>query len=115
ASDGYYVGSARQTGYTPWSAYIISFAGSAAWANGTLWPIVSRISGYLTDAVDGSPVPGLVVNAIDLRTSYQAMTTADASGFFSVAVPPRPAMSVGVSGNANYRGNVSSVDTRPYV
>ena len=113
--DDYYVVSARQTGYTPWSAYIINFAGSTAWANGTLWPIVSRISGYLTDAVDGSPVPGLVVSAIDLRTSYQAVTTADAAGFFSVAVPPSPAMSVWAYGNANYAGNVSYVETRPYV
>src|SRR5712691_2786212 len=113
--DDYYVVSARQTGYTPWSAYIINFPGSTAWANGTLWPIVSRISGYLTDAVDGSPVPGLVVSAIDLRTSYQAIMTADASGFFSVAMPPSPAMSVWAYGNANYAGNVSYVETRPYV
>src|SRR5256886_5251812 len=113
--DDYYVVSARQPGYAPWSTYIINFPGSTAWANGTLWPIVSRISGYLTDAAYGSPVPGLTVSAIDLRTSYQAMTTADASGFFSVAVPPSPAMSVWVYGNANYAGNVSYVETRPYL
>src|SRR2546425_837065 len=113
--DDYYVVSARQPGYTPWSAYIINFPGSTAWANGTLWPIVSRISGYLIDAVDGRHVPGLVVNAIDLRTSYQATMTADASGFYSVMVPPSPAMSVWAYGNATYAGNVAYVETRPYV
>ncbi len=112
--DDYYIVSARQTGYTPWSMWVIRFNGGIAWANGTLWPIISQIKGYLRDAVNGSAIPGLVISAIDLRTSYQVMTTADPSGFYSVDVPPSPAMSVWVYGNAVYAGNVAYVGTQPY-
>lgn len=112
--DDYYVVSARPTGYTSWSTWIIYFPGATAWANGTLWPIVSRISGYLTDATSGAPVAGLTVSTIDVRTSYQATTTADAFGFFTVAVPPSPAESVWVYGQPPYAGDVAYVATKPY-
>ncbi|HYU07296.1 MAG TPA: carboxypeptidase-like regulatory domain-containing protein, partial [Thermoplasmata archaeon] len=112
--DDYYVVSARPTGYAPWSTWVFFFSGSTAWANGTLWPIISQISGYVTDAVTGAPAPGLFMSAIDLRTSYQVTGTVDGSGLFTFAVPPTPAMSVWVYGNATYAGNVSYVETRPY-
>ncbi len=112
--DDYYVVSARPAGYAPWSTWIFFFSGNTAWANGTLWPIISHISGYVTDAVTGAPVPGLFMSTIDLRTSYQVTGTADGSGFFTFAVPPSPAESVWVYGNATYAGNVAYLETRPY-
>jgi hypothetical protein len=112
--DDYYSVQAQQTGYTSWSTWVIGFTAGSAWANGTLWPIVSRVSGYLVDAVDGSHIPGLMVQAIDLRTSYVQTMTADTTGFFSFAVPPTPAMSVWVYGSGPYAGNVAYVATKPY-
>ena len=112
--DDYYSVQARQAGYTTWSTWVIFFPNGVAWANGTLWPIISRVSGYLIDAVDGSHIPGLTVQAADLRTSYVLTKTADASGFFTFDVPPTPAMSVWVYGSGAYAGSVAYVETRPY-
>ena len=112
--DDYYTITAQAPGYTSGSTWVLFFSGGIAWANLTLWPIVSTVSGYVTDAVDGSPVPGLVVTAIDLRTSHMAYSTADASGFFTLSVPPSPAMTVWVYGQGAYAGNVAYVATTPY-
>ena len=112
--DDYYVVSSRPAGYAPWSTWVIGFSGTTAWANGTLWPIVSHISGYIRDATDGGAVPGILVRAIDIRTSYQSTDTSDAFGFYSVDVPPSPAMSVWAYGQGVYAGNVSYIGTMPY-
>jgi hypothetical protein len=111
----YYSVSASKIGYTSWNTWVLLFSVSGtAWANGTLWPIISRVSGYLIDAADGSHIPGLLVQAIDLRTSYQQYGNADSSGFFSFQVPPTPAMSIWVYGSGVYAGNVAYVATTPY-
>ena len=112
--DDYYIVSARAPGYAAWSTWVLFFSDPVAWANATLWPIISRVSGTLVDAADGSPVPGLVVGAVDLRSSHSVSTTADGTGFFTLAVPPSPAMSVWAYGQGPYAGNVAYVRTTPY-
>src|SRR5437773_424490 len=112
--DDYYSVQGHQAGYTAWTTWVVFFANGEAWANGTLWPIISRVSGYLIDAADGSHVPGLGVQVADLRTSYGLFKPADAAGFFTFDVPPTPAMSIWVYGSGNYTGNVAYVETKPY-
>src|SRR5213079_708033 len=112
--DDYYSVQGHQTGYTTWTTWVVFFANGEAWANGTLWPIISRVSGYLIDAANGSHVPGLGVQVADLRTSYGLFKPADAAGFFTFDVPPTPAMSIWVYGSGNYTGNVAYVETKPY-
>ncbi len=110
-----YVVRASASGYTTWTTWLFSFSSGAVWANATLWPIISRVSGYLVDSLDGSHVPGLGVTAIDSRAGYSTYIYADASGFFSLAVPPSPAISVAVLGQAPYAGNIVYVATHPYL
>ena len=112
--DDYYSVQGHQTGYTTWTTWVVFFTNGEAWANGTLWPINSRVSGYLIDAANGSHVPGLGVQVADLRTSYGLFKPADAAGFFTFDVPPTPAMSIWVYGSGNYTGNVAYVETKPY-
>ena len=110
-----FIVSARAPGYTTWSAYLFYFPSPVVWANATLWPIVSTVQGYLVDATNGSHIPGLLVNAIDLRTGYSALATADGTGFYSLGVPPSPAITIAVYGQGLYAGNIVYVGTRPYV
>jgi hypothetical protein len=110
-----YVVRASAPGYTTWSTWLFSFSTGVVWANATLWPIISRVSGYLVDSLDGSHVPGLGVAAIDSRAGYSTYGYADATGFFSFALPPSPAISVAVLGQAPYAGNLVYVATHPYV
>lgn len=109
-----YVVRASAPGYTTWTTWLFSFSTGVVWANATLWPIISRVSGYLVDSLDGSRVPGLGVAAIDSRAGYSTYGYADATGFFSFAVPPSPAISVAVLGQAPYAGNIVYVATHPY-
>src|SRR3990170_3504796 len=101
-----FIVSARAPGYTTWSAYLFYFPSPVVWANATLWPIVSTVQGYLVDATNGSHIPGLLVNAIDLRTGYSALATADGTGFYSLGVPPSPAITIAVYGQGLYAGNI---------
>ena len=109
-----YVVRASAPGYTTWTTWLFSFSPGVVWANATLWPIISTVSGYLVDSLDGSHVPGLGVTAIDSRAGYSTYVYADASGFFSLAVPPSPAISVAVLGQAPYAGNIVYVATHPH-
>src|SRR3989449_66502 len=109
-----YVVRASAPGYTTWTTWLFSFTPGVVWANATLWPIISTVSGYLVDSLDGSHVPGLGVTAIDSRAGYSTYVYADTSGFFSLAVPPSPAISVAVLGQAPYAGNIVYVATHPH-
>jgi len=109
-----YVVRASTPGYTTWSTWVLSFSTGVVWANATLWPIISRVSGYLVDSLDGSHVPGLGVTVIDSRAGYSTNGVADATGFFSFAVPPSPAISVAVYGQPPYAGNIAYVATHPH-
>ncbi|TLZ91356.1 MAG: hypothetical protein E6K01_01025, partial [Methanobacteriota archaeon] len=109
-----YVVRASAPGYTTWTTWLFSFSPGVVWANATLWPIISTVSGYLVDSLDGSHVPGLGVTAIDSRAGYSTYVYADTSGFFSLAVPPSPAISVAVLGQAPYAGNIVYVATHPH-
>src|SRR3989454_352565 len=109
-----YVVRASAPGYTTWTTWVFSFSTDVVWTNATLWPIISRVSGYLVDSLDGSHVPGLGVTAIDSRAGYSTYGVADATGFFSFAVPPSPAISVAVYGQAPYAGNIAYVATHPH-
>src|SRR5437016_4725071 len=108
------VAAASAPGYTTWTTWLFSFSPGVVWANATLWPIISTVSGYLVDSLDGSHVPGLGVTAIDSRAGYSTYVYADASGFFSLAVPPSPAISVAVLGQAPYAGNIVYIATHPH-
>src|SRR2546428_2068968 len=105
---------ASAPGYTTWTTSLFSYATECVWANATLWPIISRVSGYLVDSLDGSHVPGLRVTAIDSRAGYSTSGVADANGFFSFDVPPSPAISVAVYGQAPYAGNIAYLPTHPH-
>jgi hypothetical protein len=105
---------ASLTGYTTWSTYIFSFSGPVVWANATLWPIISTVSGYLVEASNGSPVSGLGVNGMDVRTAYARSSTSDGTGFFTFPMTPSPAITIYVYGTAVYAGNVAYAGTRPY-
>ncbi len=109
-----YVVRASAPGYTTWTSWLFSFSTGVVWSNATLWPIISRVSGYLVDSLDGSHVPRLGVTAIDSRAGYSTYGYADATGFFSFAVPPSPAISVAVYGQPPYAGNIVYVATHPY-
>jgi len=109
-----YVVRASTPGYTTWTTWVFSFSTGVVWANATLWPIISRVSGYLVDSLDGSHVPGLGVTVIDSRAGYSTYGVADATGFFSFAVPPSPAISVAVYGQPPYAGNIAYVATHPH-
>src|SRR3989449_372907 len=109
-----YVVRASTPGYTTWSTWVFSFSTGVVWANATLWPIISRVSGYLVDSLDGSHVPGLGVTVIDSRAGYSTNGVADATGFFSFPVPPSPAISVAVYGQPPYAGNIAYVATHPH-
>ena len=111
--DDFVVG-AQRAGYTSWSTYIFYFTSPVVWANATLWPIASTVQGYLVDGTNGSRVPGLFVNAVDGRTSYVASDTADAGGFFTLTLPPSPAVQLIVYGQGIYTGNIAYVETQPY-
>ena len=105
---------ASATGYTSWYGFLFYFPSTVVWANATLWPIVSTVQGYLVDATNGSHIPGLLVNAIDLRTGYSTLATSDGAGFYSVSLPPSPAITIAVYGSGIYTGNIVYVGTRPY-
>lgn len=105
---------ASATGYTSGTTYVFFWSSQSVWANLTLWPIVSAVSGYVTDGTTGSFVPGLNMIVIDSRSGYVASGVTDGSGFFTFPLPPSPAITVGVYGTAIYAGNISYVGTVPY-
>ncbi len=111
--DDFIVG-AQRPGYTSWSGFLFYFPSAVVWANATLWPIISTVQGYLVDATNGSHIPGLLVNAIDLRTGYSALATSDGTGFYSLGLPPSPAVTIAVYGQGVYAGNIVYVGTQPY-
>ncbi len=102
------------TGYTSWWSWAFLSSGTIVWANVTLWPIISTIKGYLIDGATGRPVTGLTVYASDSRSAYYASAVADASSFYSLALPPSPAITLHVWGASPYAGAVAYLDTRPY-
>ncbi len=105
---------AAAVGYT--SAYSWAFlsTGQTLWWNVTLWPIVSTLRGYLIDGGNGSRVPGMTVTAYDARSGYSLSKVSDASGGFSFAMPPSPAITLRVFGVAPYAGAIAYPETRAY-
>src|SRR5207244_4144772 len=67
-----YVVRASAPGYTTWTTWLFSFSPGVVWANATLWPIISTVSGYLVDSLDGSHVTVLGLRAIASRAVYAA-------------------------------------------
>lgn len=105
---------AAAPGYTRWYGSSFFSSSGVDWVNVTLWPIISTVNGYLVDALDGSHVPNLWVYATDTRSSYSVSTRADASGFFRVALPPSPAITLTVYASAPYAGTQAFVATHPH-
>ena len=114
APDDDFVVAASVAGYAPWSTWVLSFGGPIVWANGTLWPIISTVSGYLIDGLDGTRIPGLLVSVLDLRSGYVASATSDATGLYTVTTTVSPAIVVDVYAQGPYAGNIAYVGTRPY-
>src|SRR5437879_10737248 len=62
-----YVVRASAPGYTTWTTWLFSFSPGVVWANATLWPIISSVSGYLVASLGGIDVPRRGVLAIAAR------------------------------------------------
>jgi hypothetical protein len=105
---------ASASGYTSGVSYVLFWSSQSVWANLTLWPMISRVSGYLVDGTTGAFVPGLNMIVIDSRSGYSASGAADGSGFFTFPLPPSPAITVAVYGSGVYAGNISYIGTLPY-
>ena len=103
------------TGYTSTYTWAFLSTGENVWWNVTLWPIVSTLRGYLIDGGNGSHVAGLTVYVYDARSGYSASAVSDASGSFSFALPPSPALTLRVYGTAPFAGAIAYPATRPYV
>ncbi len=106
---------ASASGYTAGVTYVLFWSSQDVWANVTLWPIISRVSGYLVDGTTGAFVPGLNMIVIDSRSGYSAGGVADGAGFFTFPLPPSPAITVAAYGSAVYAGNISYIGTVPNV
>lgn len=110
----YYTVDVTATGYTSSYAYAYLYMGGVQWLNITLWPLVSTVRGYLTDGSNGLPVASWGVQGYDGRSGFSAYQASDASGLYSLALPPSPAITLTVVGYAPYVGAVEYVTTVAY-
>ena len=106
--------SVTATGYTTWWAYDFLSTGETMWRNVTLWPIISTVQGYVVDGLTGAHMSGVYVYGYDARSGYSASRVSDPSGFYSMAFPPSPAITLRVTGTPPYAGVLVYADTRPY-
>lgn len=102
------------TGYTSWYSYAFLYSGGPIWVNVTLWPLVATVRGYLTDGTTGLPVPSYSVYGYDSRAGYSTYAVTDATGLFTLTLPPSPAITLSVYGYPPYVGAVAYLATRPY-
>src|SRR6266568_4564438 len=129
-------------GYAPTSANVYVWSGGGSYGQDFyLIPMSQTVRGYLKDGVTKAPLANVLVTVAPLFfDGYYDQATTNASGGYSLAVPddyyvvsarpagyapwstwiiifavpPSPAMSVWVYGNATYAGNVAYLETRPY-